>query len=349
MVGHAAGRLMMHAGSKRGIRVRERVVVIYSDPLFGSHDSLAEGAEVVDVMDSVLPVERALLDLGRRCTLLPLSPPLDQARSRLFQLGACDLVFNLFEGFQGCPESEAAIAGTLEEMELRFTGSPSAALRLGENKAVAKDVLRWSGVPTPDWQLLSPQGITDLHVSLPCIVKPLGEHGSYGLTEKNVVEDLESLQEQVEFIYQAYRCPSIVEEFLPGREFRALVVGDGHPRVLPIEEIVYRLPPHRPRLLTYRAKWVPDDEYFVGTEERCPADVDGDLREELARLALRAFAALGCRGYASIDMRQNREGRLMVIDINPNTDINPSGSTRHSIQAAGLDYASFISELLSLA
>jgi D-alanine-D-alanine ligase len=339
----------MHTGGRQGVRVGERVVVIYSDPLYGSHDSLGEGATVVDVMDSVLPLERTLLEMGRHCTLVPLSPPLDLARSMLSRLDSTDVVFNLFEGFQGCPESEAAIAGALEKMQMRFTGSPSASLRLGENKAVAKDVLRWSGVPTPLWQLLTPQGVMDLYISLPCIVKPLAEHGSYGLTEKNVVEDPEALREQVEYIYQAYGCPSIVEEFLPGREFRALVVGDGHPRVLPIEEIIYRLPPHRPRLLTYRAKWVPDDEYFVGTEERCPADVGCDLEEELTRLALRAFAALGCRGYASIDMRQNREGRPMVIDVNPNTDINPAGSTRHPIEAAGLDYAAFISELLSLA
>ncbi len=330
-------------------RVRMRVVVVYSDPQFGSHDSLAEGAPVVDVLDSVLPLERAIRELGHDCTLLALAPPLEMARGQLNQLNAADVVFNLFEGFQGCPESEAAIASALEEMGLCFTGSPSAALRLGENKAVAKDVLRWSGVPTPDWQLLSPHGLMDLRVKLPCIVKPLAEHGSYGLTEKNVVEAPEALREQVEFVHQSYGCPSIVEEFLPGREFRALVVGDGHPRVLPVEEIVYRLPAHRPRLLTYRAKWVPDDEYYVGTEERCPADVGDDLNEELTRLALRAFAALGCRGYASVDMRQNRDGRPMVIDINPNTDINPAGSTRHPLQAAGLDYAAFISELLRLA
>jgi len=258
------------------------------------------------------------------------------------------VVFNLFEGFGGCPESEAAIASTLEEMAIRFTGSPSVALRLGENKAVAKDVLKWSGVTTPEWQILSPRSPSDIDIGFPCIVKPLGEHGSYGLTEKNVVQDQQALWEQVECIYEAYQCPSIVEEFLPGREFRALVVGDGHPRVLPIVEIVYKLPPHRPRLLTYRAKWVPGDEYFVGTQEECSADVEADFREEVERLALRAFAAPGCRGYASIDMRHSLDGRLMVIDVNPNTDISPEGSAKYPLEAAGLDYADFISELLSL-
>ena len=205
--------------------MRKRVVVVYSDPQFGSHDSLAEGSPVVDVLDSVLPLERAILDLGHDCTLLPLSPPLEAARSQLSSIEPSDVVFNLFEGFQGCPESEAAIASALEEMEICFTGSPSAALRLGENKAVAKDVLRWSGVPTPDWQLLSPGGLMDLSVKLPCIVKPLGEHGSYGLTDKNVVEYPEALREQVESIHQAYGCASIVEEVLPFLEDQVKILG----------------------------------------------------------------------------------------------------------------------------
>lgn len=329
--------------------MQEKVVIIYSDPEVETHDVLGQGASVSDVLDSVLPVERTLVESGRDCTLLPLRPPLARATVQLSQLDAADVVFNLFEGFQRCLGSEAAIAGVLEEMGVRFTGSPSVGLRLSENKAVAKGVLRSSGVATPEWRILSPQSPVDIDLCLPWIVKPLTEHGSYGITEESVVDDPQSLGERVEWICQAYQCPSIVEEFLPGREFRAFVIGDGHPRVLPIVETVYMLPPHRPRLLTYRAKWVPDDEYFVGTEEVCPAEIEADLWEELERLSLRSFAALGCRGYASIDMRQTQEGQPMVIDVNPNTDISLEGCSRFPIEAAGLEYATFIGEVLSLA
>jgi len=273
---------------------------------------------------------------------------LAQATVQLSQLDAADVVFNLFEGFQRCTGSEAAIAGVLEEMGVRFTGSPSIGLRLTENKAVAKGVLRSSWVTTPEWRTLSPQSPVDVDLCLPWIVKPLTEHGSYGITEDSVVADTQSLGERVEWIYQEYQCPSIVEEFLPGREFRAFVIGDGHPRVLPVVETVYMLPPHRPRLLTYRAKWVSDDEYFVGTKEVCPAEIEADLREELESLALRSFTALRCRGYASIDMRQNEEGQPMVIDVNPNTDISLEGCSRFPLEAAGIEYAAFIEEVLSL-
>lgn len=325
-----------------------KVVIIYSDPLVETHDVLGRGASVSDVLDSVLPLQRTLVELGRDSTLLPLRPPLAQATVQLSQLDAADVVFNLFEGFQRCTGSEAAIAGVLEEMGVRFTGSPSIGLRLTENKAVAKGVLRSSWVTTPEWLTLSPQSPVDVDLCLPWIVKPLTEHGSYGITEDSVVADTQSLGERVEWIYQEYQCPSIVEEFLPGREFRAFVIGDGHPRVLPVVETVYMLPPHRPRLLTYRAKWVSDDEYFVGTKEVCPAEIEADLREELESLALRSFTALRCRGYASIDMRQNEEGQPMVIDVNPNTDISLEGCSRFPIEAAGIEYAAFIEEVLSL-
>ena len=331
------------------VPVHRNIVIIYNDPIAGKYHSLGEEAAVAGVLDSVSEVERTLLELGLSCRVLPLRPPLAQTKSQLNELNTTDMVFNLFEGFDGYPESEAAIAGMLEEMEMRFTGSPSVALRLCENKAVTKEVLRWSGVPTPDWRIPLPDKLMDIDLGFPCIVKPLQEHGSHGISEESVVKGPQALREQVEFIRQAYHCPAIVEEFLMGREFRALLVGDGCPRVLPIEEIVYSLPSDKPRLLTYSAKWIPGNEYFAGTEERCPAEVDIGLRHELERLALRAFAALGCRGYASIDMRQNKEGRPMVIDVNPNTDISPMGGVRYPVETAGLDYATFISEILSLA
>ena len=61
------------------------------------------------------------------------------------------MVFNLFEGFDGWPESEAAIAYYLGGLsEFRFTGSPSQALRMCENKAEIKSLISSYGIATPE-------------------------------------------------------------------------------------------------------------------------------------------------------------------------------------------------------
>jgi len=140
-----------------------------------------------------------------------------------------------------------------------------------------------------------------------------------------------------------------VEEFLPGREFCALVVGNGHPQVFPIEEIVYALPAEKPKILTYAAKWIPEDDYFTGTKTKCPAEIGPELSQRIESLALASFTAVGCRGYARVDMRQDGDSQLMVLEVNPNPDISSAGGARLQAEVGGMDYVTFISKILSLA
>ncbi len=326
----------------------ERVAIIYNEPGISKYHTLGEGGAVEGVTDSVVAVSRALNELGHEIITLALTPPLSVAEEELSELDA-DIVFNLFEGFDGWPESEAAIAMYLENSGLCFTGCSSKTLRICENKSLVNKCLRSYGVPTPDWQVLYPGYPNKFSLGFPCIVKPLGEHASHGLSAKSVVNDFYTLRKQMEFVWQAYQRQSLVEDFLPGREFRGLVIGNRHLKVFPIEEIIYNLPPDKPRLLTYCAKWIRGDEYFTGTGEQCPADIDATLKNEIEELVKESSKALGCRGYASIDLRQNREGELMVIDVNPNTDISIGGGARFPIEAMGITYISFIEDILYLA
>lgn len=325
-----------------------KIGIVYNDPVPGMYHNLGEESAVTGVLDSVAAVSQALEQLGCEVVTLALRPPLSLAEPELRKLDV-DAVFNLFEGFDGLSETEAALASVLETMGICFTGCPSKALLLCEDKSRAKQVLRSCGIPTANWQVLAPNTSADFNLSFPCIVKPLGEHASHGISAKSVVRSLQALRRQLEFISQKYRRPSLVEEFLPGREFCALVVGNDRPEVFPIEEIIYALPSTKAPILTYAAKWVPEDRYFSRTRAKCPADVDPELKQDIERLALLCFVALGCRGCARVDLRQNGEGQLMVLDVNPNPDISQQGGARLQVTAAGIDYVAFIGDILSLA
>jgi len=334
--------------------MREKVAVIYNEPLPGRYHDLGEGGAVAGVLDAVASVCQALNALEYEVQVLALKPPLSKIKNQksnikeaLKQLSV-DIVFNLFEGFDDSPKSEAEVAYLLEKMGVCFSGSPGHALLLSQNKAVAKQVLRQQGIPTPNWQVLSPENF-DFGLTFPCIIKPLNTHASHGLSEESVVEDFPALAKQVGFVHRAYEQLALVEEFLPGREFCALVMGNEHPTVFPIEEIVYTLPPGKPRILAYPAKWHPQDAYFRETKVKCPAEVSQELRQKVETLALHSFLALGCRGYARVDVRQDKEGQLKVLDVNPNPDIGPGAGARLQAEAAGLDYPTFIGEILSLA
>jgi len=325
-----------------------KIAIIFNEPKPDHYDDLGEGIAVSSVLEEVNPVCRALRKLGHSAVKIPLSPPLEQVKSAIKALEA-DLVFNLFEGFDGMSETESQVASMLEELGIPFTGNPPPALSLGLDKARAKQILQSGGIRTPRYQVLRPDDINLFDLNFPCIVKPAREDASHGLSEESVVNDLEQLRIQVQRVSQAFRGDALVEEFLEGREFNATVIGNGHPIVLPIAEMVYYLPPDLPKLLTFAAKWYKETPYYKGTKARCPANINDETIELISHTAATAFTLIGCRGYARVDMRFDDEGIPNVLEVNPNPDITPGYGVARQARAAGMIYDQFIEQILTMA
>ncbi|MBI3931696.1 MAG: ATP-grasp domain-containing protein [Chloroflexi bacterium] len=325
-----------------------RVAIVYNEPSPSRYDTSGETKAVLGVLDAVAAVQRALLELGHDIIRLPLTPSLEQARVKLRSLDV-NLVFNLFEGFCGYPETEALVPEALSELGIPFTGCPGTVLDSALDKVRVKVILQAAGIPTPDFQLLNPQTLHLFQLDYPCIVKPRGEDASHGINETSVVDNPARLAKQVQLVADSYGGGALVEEFIDGREFNATVLGNSQAIVLPVSEIVYWLPAGMPRILTFAAKWQPDSPYFQDTKVVCPAKIGIGEREHVAETALAAFRLLGCQGYARVDMRLDKEGRLNVIEVNPNPDISPENGAARQAEAAGLTYIQFIEKIVQLA
>ncbi|MBI4186634.1 MAG: ATP-grasp domain-containing protein [Chloroflexi bacterium] len=328
--------------------MRGRIAIAYNQPHSSRYDALGEEKAVLSVLQSVDAVHQSLVELGYEVTLAPLVPPAGEAGSKLRSLDV-DLVFNLFEGFCGQADTEALVPETLAELGIPCTGCPAAVLRLALDKARVKTMLQAAGFRTPDFQLLSPATVHQFHLSYPCIVKPCSEDASHGLSPESLVNDFLALERQVKAISASYGGEALVERFIDGREFNATALGDASGTVLPISEIVYSLPPGMPRILTFAAKWESGSLYFEGTRAVCPAEVGAEEREQVAAAALGVFRLLGCCGYARVDMRLDQEGRLNILEMNPNPDISPGNGAARQAEATGMTYTQFIEKILLLA
>jgi D-alanine-D-alanine ligase len=325
--------------------VRHRVAVVYNQPSKSRYDERGERAAVSGVLEAVEAVNDALLKLGYGVVKVPLEPPLLRAQQRLATLEA-DLVFNLFEGFAGHPETEAEVAEILAVLRMPFAGCPAGALKLALDKAKTKTVLKSAGINTPDFQLLRPETLSGFHLDYPCIVKPRREDASHGLSPESLVNDSAALERQVGAVSRYYGGQALAERFIDGREFNVSVLGS---IVLPVSEIAYSLPEGVPPMLTFAAKWQPDSDYYKGTRVVCPAEISHRERGTIARTALKVFGLLGCRGYARVDMRRDEAGRLNVIEVNPNPDISPGSGSVRQAEAAGMSYPQFIERIVELA
>lgn len=260
------------------------------------------------------------------------------------------IVFNLGEGLEGRLFEEARIAWALEAMGYRFTGSPGEAIALSTNKAKAKEALARAGVPTPPWKLLrDPAEVDGWRPDGPLIVKPVSEDASIGIGASSVVTDPQQLRERVAYILNRYRQAALAEKFISGREFNISLWGN-EPEILPLAEVDFSAFANPlERIVSFAAKWEPDSFEYKNTPVICPAVVDPELKGKIEEVAKKAWHAIGCRGYARVDMRVDTEGNPYVVEVNCNPDLSPDAGFYRAARAAGYTYTEMVVRILRLA
>jgi D-alanine-D-alanine ligase len=262
------------------------------------------------------------------------------------------MVFNLGEGLDGRLFEEARIAWALEAMGYCFTGSDGTAIARSVHKAQAKHRLLVSGVATPPWWLFShPDQVnaSTAGLSFPLIVKPVAEDASIGVGPDAVVHTLQTLHERVAYVVARYRQAALAEVFVAGREFNVALWGDP-PQVLPLAEIDFSAfdDPYA-RIVSFAAKWEENTFEYHHTPAICPAPVDAIMGARIADTARRAWTAIGCRGYARVDMRVSKEGIPWVVEVNCNPDLSPDAGFYRAARAAGYSYENMVVHILNIA
>ena len=81
----------------------------------------------------------------------------------------------------------------------------------------------------------------------------------------------------------------------------------------------------------------------------CPARIDEPLRERLQQLAVAAFQVMGCRDYARVDFRMGKDGRIYILEVNPNPDISLDAGYARALKSAGIAYHDFWASLIERA
>ncbi|MDD8026284.1 MAG: D-alanine--D-alanine ligase [Acidobacteriota bacterium] len=258
-----------------------------------------------------------------------------------------DLVFNIAERLYG-PNRESHVPVLCEILGLPYTGSDPLTLGLCLDKARAKEILSFHGIPNAAFRTIEPgQAIPD-DVALPAIVKPLFEGSSKGIKDRNVVRTRAELEERVSDVAGLYKQPVIVERFLTGREFTVGVLGT-HPaiEILPIVEVDYAsLPAGSNPIYSYEAKWVWDTPGRPLDIFHCPADLGPDLKARIEKVVAETCRVLRILDWCRIDVRLDESGEPNIIEINPLPGILPNPEDNSCLpkaaRTAGYSYTDLI-------
>lgn len=262
-----------------------------------------------------------------------------------------DLVLNMVEAFAGDDSKEAHVAAFLELLELRYTGAGPQALFLAQDKALAKKIFDFHGIRTPRFAS-SYRGRLD-HVDdleFPLIVKPAGEDGSVGIDAGAVVNSLRELMERTSLIQERFDCAALIEEYIEGREIYVAVLGNDKPQPLPVVELdLSRLPEGMPRIAGKEVKWEKGTQVYEVTRSAAAKDLDAELERKLKETAVQVYSALGLRDYGRVDMRLTPDGRIYVIEANPNPWLAPEGELAIAAGLQGRTYPDLIGQIVELA
>ncbi len=265
-----------------------------------------------------------------------------------------DIVFNMAEGAGG-PCREGHVPSILEYLNIPYTASDPLTLNLCLDKARAKEIMAFHGLPTARFRVISDRNLSFNSLHYPLLIKPLYEGSSIGIRNDSLVRTRQEMRERVAWLLDRYGEPALVEEFLCGREFTVAILGNGEAaRVLPIVEIKFdSLPSGVNPIYSYEAKWIWDTCSDPLDIFECPARLTAALRSEIERICLQAYRVLRCRDWCRIDVRLDAANRPHILELNPLPGILPRPENNScfpkAARAAGMTYPQLINAVLDIA
>jgi len=252
-----------------------------------------------------------------------------------------DVVFPILHGTFG---EDGTIQGLLECAGLAYTGAGVAASAVGMDKELMKAVFAAAGLPQTQYLALrdgertGPGAVAAVEACLayPVFVKPCNLGSSVGMTKAHDRGELAPALE----LAARYDRKVIVEAAVDGREFECSVLGNEHPRASVPGEVV---PANE--FYDYEAKYTDGMMAFT-----IPAILEPGQTEQVRELAVRAYTAIDCAGYARCDFFLERAtGRVLVNEINTIPGMTAMSAFPRLWEASGLGNRELLDEIVRLA
>jgi D-alanine-D-alanine ligase len=262
-----------------------------------------------------------------------------------------DVVFNLTEHFNEVSAYDRNVAGLLEMMGVPHTGASPTGLTLCKNKGMAKELLSYHKIRVPNFAIIPPGSTIKRpkQLEFPLFIKPLKEEGSVGIALASFVENEEAFEERVRFIHERLNQEALAEEYIEGREIYVSLLGNDRLRVFPLREVIFTgMPQDQPKFSTYKAKW--DDAYRKrwGIKNVFVEPMADGMSQRIAKICRAAYRALRIRGYGRIDLRVTPGGDIVILEANPNPNLDRDDEFAQSAMKAGLSYPRLIQRILTL-
>lgn len=302
------------------------------DPIYGDED-VTEEIIFKDNIKRDYPTKEKIRELQKKSS----RRLLDCINSSL--LDNIDLVFIGLHGKYG---EDGKVQTLLDIRGKKYTGSGVLSSILAMDKSVSKAILRYKGIPTPDWITLFKENnistekiFRDLHsgFGFPCVVKPNDEGSTVGMTIL-YKSDEQAFKKAIELAYD-FSDKIIIEKYIKGREITVPVIGD---ESFPVIEII-----------PIDGYYDYEHKYSNGmTEYICPAEIDKRVEIQAKEIALQTHKYLECSVYSRVDFILDESGQLHCLELNTLPGMTGTSLVPKSALKNNMDFNMLIEKIISL-
>jgi len=235
-----------------------------------------------------------------------------------------DLVFIALHGPYG---EDGRIQGMLDMLGIRYVGSGVLGSALAMDKEFTKKILRYEGIPTPDWICVR-KGSRYYWDRFPAIVKPADQGSSVGL---HVVKKKKELDSALVELFDL-TDKVLIEPFIEGRDMTVGILKD---RALPVIEV-------RPRrgIYDYRSKYTEGETEYLFLEDEI-------LANRLREIALKVHRVLDLKDFSRVDFRVDDEGNPYVLEVNTIPGMTELSLFPMACKKEGIDFTEMLSIIIS--
>jgi D-alanine-D-alanine ligase len=223
---------------------------------------------------------------------------------------------NLCDGAEGEDRPGIEVVKMLENAKVAFTGANSKFYE--PTRIEMKRACRESLINYPKGLIIENNfnvGTLLDTLNFPLIVKHSNSYNSIGMTKDSVVNNTDELSIQAHKMIEEYGS-AMIEEYIDGEEYTVLVVENPNNIIEPIVfkpmQIVF---PEGETFKHFDLKWKSH------TSMKYNPVIDKNIAEKIKIMSSEMFKTMNGSGYARCDLRMNSNGKLFMLEINPNCSI----------------------------
>lgn len=260
------------------------------------------------------------------------------------------VAFNLLEQFDGYPLFDQHVVSYLELRRQKYTGCNPRGLTLTHDKALTKKILSYHRIHVPRFALfpLKRKVRPPKRLEFPLFVKSVSDEGSVGIAQASLVRNDKDLIERVQFIHRRNETPAIAEEYIDGREIYVGVIGNQRLQAYtPWELVLTNRGEGATTIATDKIKWDVEYQKRIGLVTQV-ATLEPEAEMKIGQLSKRIYRILGLSGYARMDYRVTEDGRMYILEVNPNPQIARNEDFADSAEHCGVTYEDLLQKIMTL-